>query len=61
MTLLQEQEQLVDDLKEIEDKLYNLSNEHANADEIGDAWVIIYELLQKEKSKENEMRKNTRS
>lgn len=61
MLLLQEQEQLVDNLKELENKLYILSGEHENLLEISDAWCIIYTLLQKERTKVNKLRENTQS
>lgn len=61
MTLLQEQEQFVDDLKEIENKLYQLLSEHENIEEIRRSWGIIYMLLYEEKIKEKEMRENTQS
>lgn len=57
MLLLQEQEQLVDNLKELENKLYILSSEHENLLEISDAWCIIYTLLQKEQRKINCVKK----
>lgn len=61
MLLLQEQEHLVDNLKELENKLYILSGEYENLSEISNAWYIIYTLLQKERTKENKMRENTLS
>lgn len=61
MTLLQEQEQFVDDLKEIENKLYQLLSEHENIEELRRSWGIIYMLLYEEKIKEKEMRENTQS
>ena len=51
-----EQEILVDDLQEVETKLYNLLEQLGLEDEILRAWYIVYERLQKEKEKEAKMK-----
>lgn len=51
-----EQEILVDDLQEVETKLYNLLEQLGLEDEIHRAWYIVYERLQKEKEKEAKMK-----
>ena len=55
MLTINEQEILVDDLEEIETKLYNIS-ERFESDEIRKAWYIVYTCLQKEKEKEAKMK-----
>lgn len=50
-----EQEILVDDLQEVETKLFNLS-EHLSDHELNLAWLIVYKRLQKEKAKEAKMK-----
>lgn len=55
MLSINEQEILVDDLQEVETKLFNLS-EKLGSDELGRAWYIVYKRLQKEKEKEAKMK-----
>lgn len=56
MLSINEQEILVDDLQEIETKLFNLSEQLGSDDELGRAWNIVYKRLQKEKEKEAKMK-----
>lgn len=56
MLSINEQEILVDDLQEIETKLFNLSEQLGSNDELGEAWYIVYKLLQKERQKEAKMK-----
>ena len=56
MLSINEQEILVDDLQEVEAKLFNLSEQLGSDDELGIAWHIVYKRLQKEKEKEAKMR-----
>lgn len=56
MMAINEQETLVDDLQEIETKLYNLSERLSLDDELLKAWYIVYKRLQKEKEKEAKMK-----
>lgn len=56
MLSINEQEILVDDLQEIETKLFNLSEQLGSGDELGRAWHIVYKRLQKEKEKEAKMK-----
>lgn len=56
MLSINEQEILVDDLQEIETKLFNLSEQLGSDDELGRAWHIVYKRLQKEKEKEAKMK-----
>lgn len=56
MLSINEQEILVDDLQEIETKLFNLSAQLGSDDELGRAWHIVYKRLQKEKEKEAKMK-----
>ena len=56
MRTLNEQEILVDDLTEIETKLYNISEQLYSDDELNKAWYIVYKRLQKEKEKEMKMK-----
>ena len=56
MLLINEQEILVDDLQEVETKLFNLSEQLGSDDELGRAWHIVYKRLQKEKEKEAKMK-----
>lgn len=56
MLAINEQETFVDDLKEVETKLFNLSVQLGSDDELGKAWCIVYERLQKEKAKEAKMK-----
>ena len=56
MLSINEQEILVDDLQEVETKLYNLLEQLGLEDEILRAWYIVYERLQKEKEKEAKMK-----
>ena len=52
MLTLIEQETLVDDLQEVETRLFNLSEQLGSDDELGKAWHIVYKRLQKERQKE---------
>lgn len=56
MLSINEQEILVDDLQEVETKLFNLSEQLGSGDDIGRAWNIVYIRLQKEKEKEAKMK-----
>lgn len=56
MLSINEQEILVDDLQEVETKLFNLSEQLGLDDELGRAWHIVYKRLQKEKEKEAKMK-----
>lgn len=56
MLSINEQETLVDDLQEVETKLFNLSEQLGSDDELGKAWYIVYKRLQKEKEKEAKMK-----
>ena len=56
MLTINEQEILVDDLQEVEIKLFNLSEQLGSDDELGKAWHIVYKRLQKEKEKEAKMK-----
>lgn len=56
MLSINEQEILVDDLQEVETKLFNLSEQLDSDDELGRAWHIVYKRLQKEKEKEAKMK-----
>lgn len=56
MLSINEQEILVDDLQEVETKLFNLSEQLGSYDELGRAWHIVYKRLQKEKEKEPKMK-----
>ena len=56
MLSINEQEILVDDLQEIETKLFSLSEQLGSDDELGRAWHIVYKRLQKEKEKEAKMK-----
>lgn len=56
MLSINEQEILVDDLQEVETKLFNLSEKLGLYDELGRAWYIVYKRLQKEKEKEAKMK-----
>lgn len=56
MLSINEQEILVDDLQEVETKLFNLSEQLGSDDELGKAWHIVYNRLQKEKEKEAKMK-----
>lgn len=56
MLAINEQEILVDDLQEVETKLFNLSEQLGSDDELGRAWHIVYKRLQKEKEKEAKMK-----
>lgn len=56
MLTINEQEILVDDLQEVETKLFNLTEQLDPDDEIGRAWHIVYKRLQKEKEKEAKMK-----
>lgn len=47
MLSINEQEILVDDLQEVETKLFNLSEQLGSDDELGRAWHIVYKRLQK--------------
>ena len=60
MLSINEQETLVDDLQEVETKLFNISEQFGSDDklddELGKAWYIVYKRLQKEKAKEAKMK-----
>ena len=56
MLSINDQEILVDDLQEIEIKLFNLSEQLGSDVELCKAWYIIYKRLQKEKEKEAKMK-----
>ena len=56
MLSINEQEILVDDLQELEAKLFNLSEQLGSDGELGRAWYIVYKRLQKEKDKEAKMK-----
>lgn len=57
MLSINEQEILVDDLQEVETKLFNLSEKKLGLDdELVRAWYIVYKRLQKEKEKEAKMK-----
>lgn len=56
MLTINEQEILVDDLQEIETKLFNLSEQLGSDVELNRAWYIVYKRLQKEKEKEAKMK-----
>lgn len=56
MLSINEQEILVDDLQEVETKLFNLSEQLGSDVELGRAWHIVYKRLQKEKDKEAKMK-----
>lgn len=56
MLSINEQEILVDDLQEVESKLFNLSEQLGSDYELDKAWYIVYKRLQKEKKKEAKMK-----
>jgi hypothetical protein len=56
MLSINEQEILVDDLQEVETKLFNLIEKLGPDDELGRSWYIVYNRLQKEKQKEAKMK-----
>lgn len=56
MISINDQETLVDDLQDVETKLYTLFEQLGLDDELGRAWYIVYERLQKEKEKEAKMK-----
>lgn len=56
MLTINEQEILVDDLQEVEAKLFNFSKQLASDDELWRAWHIVYKRLKKEKEKEAKMK-----
>lgn len=56
MLSINEQEILVDDLQEVETKLFNISEQLGPDDELGIAWYIVYKRLQKEKEKEAKLK-----
>ena len=56
MLSINEQEILVDDLQEVETKLFNLSEQLSPDYELGKAWLIVYKRLQKEREKEAKMK-----
>lgn len=51
-----EQEILVDDIQEVETKLFSLVEQLGLEDELEIAWIIVYKRLQKEKEKEAKMK-----
>lgn len=56
MLSINEQEIFVDDLQELEAKLFKLSEQLGLNDELGRAWAIVYKRLKKEKEKEAKMK-----
>lgn len=56
MLTINEQEILVDDLEEIESKLFDIIEQLDSDDKLIKAWCIIYMRLQKEKEKESKMK-----
>lgn len=56
MLSINEQETFVDDLQEVETKLFNLSEQLGPDDELGKAWYIVYKRLQNEREKEAKMK-----
>lgn len=56
MLSINEQETFVDDLQEVETKLFNLSEQLGLDDELGKAWYIVYKRLQNEREKEAKMK-----
>lgn len=56
MTSIIEQEILVNDIQEVETKLFSLVEQLESEDELEIAWVIVYKRLQKEKEKEAKMK-----
>lgn len=56
MLSINEQEIFVDDLQEIEAKLYKISEQFDLDGELCRAWYIVYKRLQKEKEKEAKMK-----
>lgn len=56
MLSINEQEILVDELQEVETKLFNLSEQLGSDYELGRAWHIVYKRFQKEKAKELKMK-----
>lgn len=56
MISINEQEILVDDLQELETKLFNISEQLGSDYELNRAWYIVYKRLQKEKEKEAKMK-----
>lgn len=56
MLSINEQEIIVDDLQEVETKLYTLFEQLGSDNELGRAWYIVYKRLQKEKDKEAKMK-----
>lgn len=56
MLSINEQETLVDDLQDVETKLFNLIEQLGSDDELGKAWYIVYKRLQNEKDKETKMK-----
>lgn len=56
MLSINEQETLVDDLQEVETKLFNLCEQLDYDDELGKAWYIVFKRLLKEREKEAKMK-----
>ena len=56
MLSINDQEILVDDLQEVETKLFNLIEQLGSDNELGRSWYIVYKRLQKEKEKEAKMK-----
>ena len=56
MLTINEQEILVDDLQEVETKLFSFVEQLGSEDELEIAWLIVYKRLQKEKAKEAKMK-----
>lgn len=61
MLPLEEQEQFVNELQEIESKLYDLLQKHEKSLAIAKFWCMIYDLLLDEKTTENKLREKTQS
>lgn len=56
MLSINEQEILVDDLQEVEKKLFKLTEQLGLNPELDEAWYIVYTHLQKERMKEAKMK-----
>nr|DAJ04766.1 MAG TPA: hypothetical protein [Caudoviricetes sp.] len=56
MLSIYEQELLVDELQEIETKIFNISEQLTSNHELSKAWLIVYKCLQKERQKEAKMK-----
>ena len=56
MLSINEQEILVDDLHDVETKLFNLAEQLDYDEELGKAWYIVFKRLKKEREKEAKMK-----